>query len=81
MPALASVPVLAIGRTGMGTVTEVGVEYTVCSLPVLSTDDAYPPLSAKFKYDVLSFKSFEEGKADMEGVEGVSNGSGSTRAP
>jgi hypothetical protein len=82
MPAPATALALKVGR-GMGSVTETGVVYTVCPLPALSTDDAYPARSAKFTYDVLSFSSnaFEEGKADMEGVEGVSNGSSSTCAP
>lgn len=66
----------------MGNVAEMGVAYTVCSLPVLSTDGAYPVVSAKSN-DVLSFSSklFEEVKADMEGVDGVSKGSGSARGP
>ena len=71
------------GRPGMGNVAETGVAYSVCSLPVLRIDGEYPVLSAKFTYDVLSFPSklFEEGKADMDGVDGVSNGSFSTRTP
>jgi len=38
---------------------------------------------AAFTDDVLSFSttSFEEGKADMDGVEGVSNGSCPLRVP
>ena len=80
--ALALVFVFVLGRTGMGNVTEIGVVYKVCSLPVLPTDGGYPALPAEFTDGVLSFPNrlVEEGKADMEGVEGVSNGS-STREP
>ena len=76
-------PVCTVGRVGMDCVTETGVAYTVCSLSVLAIEGVYPalPLPVTFTDDVLLFsRSLEGGKADMDGVEGVSNGSWLSRA-
>jgi len=66
----------------MDCATETGVAYVVCPLAVLPNDDAYTVLPSSFTDEALalSSKSFEEGKADIEGVDGVSNGSCSVRA-
>lgn len=65
----------------MGSVPETGVSYTVCSLSVLATDGEYPVLPDRFTSELLSFPNrlFSEENADVEGVEGVSNGSCSDR--